>query len=540
MSDKDITESKNSSVLNKLRGFRDQNGELLKKKTIVEREETKLNESTGKEEVTIITEEVDTVIQMKDYKTNKVHDVKLQSDAVDWIGESFFPKVEDKFHDGLAQVLDNTMNESVNMTSDHAPFKDKLPYLYRQAFSNFMMIDIVGFIPIDQPTTSVFIEKYFLGGDSENPIGDPILNKTMGVNGKLEYKSAAYRLAISDDFTEAEFNTVVTAVKTTGGSTAFVKKSDGTGNSLGKIKEIELMLEGNFATIVVDAEDGETLPSAGMIYLTTITKAVKATHKVDNDIAKNFLMRSYGFDYTTSDAENMKKQKSIGMSTASMDVTAKLHRLAFEITDEAVQDLLSRHKIDAKERLMTAIQYQLAANVNMRLFSLITTNAELVGEFTYRTAGGRHTLEKYNDLFIKISNEQIRMMAKNRRGIANKLICDIQTASIIKHGDGFVAANGGMGAGIVKIGAWQGMDIYVNTYSYLRFCLLTYKGNDNLIAPVFYMPYIGLYVAMAASFEDPNLKKIVFSERSAFSIHPDGSSQFATFFTVNHAGSILE
>lgn len=489
-------------LVSKWKGLRDEEGTLVKAGMICEAED-------GKE-------------------------FQVSHDAIDWICGEQFPKVEKWMEGHTATLLESLehsiLNESAG-TAEVAPFRDMILPIYRNALAQFKMTEVVGFLPISQPSTTIFVEKFYYAGKN-NTITEPINStKPRTTNTDTEYNSFVIRVRLTD----ANYNNI-----TIGSS--YVKAASGAGDNLAKIIYKEEGDLPGYAKLLVTLETGKTLPAVGTVYITGANADVTMTHVWNNEVGKRVILKSYGFYNTTSEGENLSEYLNVGLTTDSMKVDAQPYFIGFEINDMVIQDMFARHNLDAKKRLINAIQYQLASSVNMRLFNLLSSSAEIVSDFVYASADGRWSTERFIELRRKILYERNKIAHKTRRGVANILLTDLATASIIESEIGFVAsdlATMERGAGIMKIGRWLGMDIYVNTFALNNFVILTYKGYEALTSGVFYCPFLGLSVSFANDFTNAMRKRVLFSERAAYATHPDGAYQFTTFFNINYSGSVL-
>jgi hypothetical protein len=496
------------SAVSKWTGKRNEDGQLL----------------TEGEEYVTINEKGEEVIKTASY------------DEIDWIDGEQFPKVSGHMRNHLGTLLENLdtsiISESAQGTVEQAPFRDMIIPIYRNAFAKFKMTDYVGFIPLSQPTSAIYVEKFFYGNNAALPIQEPITSaKPRTENTAVTFNSFVIRVAGNTGV----YNAIVNG-------SSYIKVSGGGGSNLAKIVYKEVGDTTGYIKLLVKLESGQTLPAVGTVYITGPNADTTMTHVWNNEVGKRVILKSYGFLSTTSDGENLSDYLTVNLATDSMQVNTVPYKIGFEITDEAVQDMYARHNVDIKKRLISAIQYQLAASVNMRLFNLASSNAEIGSTFTYDDADGRWGNEKYVELIRKIKYEQNRMAAKSRRGIANWLITDVATASVIEMERGFVpaiGATGERGAGIIEVGRWMSMSVAVNTFALNNFVLLGYKGDDTLVAGVFYCSYVGLSVAFATNFDNPMRKKVVFMERSAYVAHPDGADQFLSYFDISYSGAVI-
>lgn len=470
------------------------------------------------------------------YLNEADEEVECKYDQIDWINGDQFDPVPKHMQPHLGHLLEsieeNILQESLGTTGDQSPFRDMIIPTYRNAFAKFKMTDYVGFIPLSQPRSSIYVEKFFYGNNSTNPITNPITSaRPRTQNTAVTFDSFVIRVVAND--------TVYNAITV---GTSMVKAAGGAGANVAKIVYKEKGDVAGYAKLLVKLESGQTaLPAVGTVYLTGSNADTTMTHTWNNEVGKRVILRSYGFLNTTSEGENLSDYLTVNIATDSMQVDAVPYKIGFEITDEAVQDLNAVNGIDAKKRLISAIQYQLAASVNMRLFNLASSNAEILSTFVYDDADGRWGNEKYIELIRKIIHEQTRMSSKSRRGVANWLITDTATSTIIQMEKGFVPMVGGgeRGAGIIEIGRWMGMSIAVNTFALNNFVLLGYKGDEQLVSGVYYCTYIGLSVAFGTDYNNPMRKKVVFMERSAFAVNPDGPEQFLSYFDITYTGSVF-
>ena len=423
-------------------------------------------------------------------------------------------------------VTESVVNEDVNTTADMKAFQEMIIPLFRKGFANISLLPYVGVQVINQANSAFYLERFYYAGNKTNGVPKLLANKER--TGDADFRTKILRVIV-DDSQYAQ----ITA------GTSVIKVSGGTGNALATVVYKELG-SGGSAKLMVKLADGETLPApGGNVYITVINGDVSMTHVWNNQVGRHVILSTYGGPMITSEGENLADFNRLKINIESLPVTAMSHKLGFEISTEMLSDMMKQHGEDAKKRIINAVQWQFAAQINMKLYNLMTSSAEIVTGWTYATADGRHETEKFNSLLRKISYERNRIGARNTVGRANFAIVSQGVGSIVEGRVGFIRElDNEAGAGFVKIGSLDGITYLLDTWAVHEYCLLGFKAKDNnQNAGVFYCPYIPIQVDTTSDPDLPSRKIILFTERSGYQKNPYGANEYLTYFDVNLTGS---
>lgn len=433
----------------------------------------------------------------------------------------------------LLNNLFEDLNEA-NTTADMKPFEDMLPALLRKGFANISLLGYVGIQPVNNKQSAFYVERTYFAGPKSREINGQL--KSLSRSGDAEFASFVILVSVSN----AQYASITEG-------TSVIKVAGGTGNDLADIVYKEQGAK-NTAKLLIKLKVNsnltggyESLPAVGNIYLTGVNANVAMTHVWTNQVGRHVVLSMYGGQKTTYEGEILNDFNRMKISIESVPVTVESNKLGFEISMEVMTDMLKQHGEDAKKRIVNAVQWQLASQINMKLFNLMTSSAEIVKDWVYADADGRNEYEKFQTLFRKVALERNRIGSKNTVSRANFAIVSQGTASIIERSPGFVRAlEDESGAGFVKIGSLDNIEYLLDTWSTHEYMLLGYKSKtDNSQAGVFWCPYVPISMDTAPDPDLPSRKIVLFTERSAYVKNPFGSSEYLSYWDIDLTGSTI-
>jgi len=467
------------------------------------------------------------------YELQKSKSALLLETYASVIDDEQFSPMNKKFRMSTALLIENMINEDANLHTDLQFFKDMKVPIFRESMSKTHLLEVVGFQPLNQASSFFYVERFYYGGNDANGTDALLTNLDRGLTADPIFDSNVVRIEMN----AGQYASVVVG-------TSHIKVAGGGGNNLAKIVYKEEAAGGGKFLVKIQAS--ESLPAVGTVYVTGPNADLNMSNVWNNEIGRSVILSNYGGPMTTSEGEVLNDWLNLKISLERVEVKAESHKLAFELSQETITDLANITGDDAKQRLVTAINWQLAMSINRKLFNLMTSNAEISTAWSYATGTGRpgSEFEKFMSLRRKIKYEQNRIAVKTQMGRGNFALITPKIATVLEMQTGFsksLADDGGDQAGIIKVGNLDGINYYMTTMDAIiaDFMMVGYKGNDDSKAGVFYCPYESLRISHANDFNNPERQKVAFSQRAGYRTNPFGAERYLTFFDVDLTGSSI-
>lgn len=425
--------------------------------------------------------------------------------------------------------------ESVNTaSSDLRPFQEMIVPLFRKAFANISLMEMVGTQVMNQANAAFYVERFYYAGTrsaSATAITGLLSNNNRGANEAADFRSKV----ILVNGTSVNFGQIVNGTTT-------IKAVGGGGVDLATIIYKE-MGQGNTIKLLVKLADGQSLPavspSTNNVFIGGGFGDTVMTHVWDNQVGRQAILSTYSGAMDQAVGELLGDFQTIKISIETQAIKAESHKLGFNISLEMLVDMMKQHGEDAKRRIIDAVQWQIAAQINRRLFNLMSSSAEIVSSWSFGVAytkgNARYEKENFDTLFRKIRYEQARMATKNNVLRANYAIVSTAISAIILDRPGFMSDLAEeSGAGYVKLGTLEGITYYLDTWATNDYVMLIAKSKQsNMQAGVFYCPYMPLTMSATADPSMPSNQIVLFTERSGYARNPYGANEYITYFDVD-------
>lgn len=187
----------------------------------------------------------------------------------------------------------------------------------------------------------------------------------------------------------------------------------------------------------------------------------------------------------------------INMAVESDSVTAKTRKLKAVWTYEAQQDLRSQHNLDAEAELTQVLAQEINLEIDREILNDLRTNAGTVSAWDYNTALGDNIKEKYESLYVKLTEVSATVHRKTLRGGANWIVCAPEVAAIFETAtagyapastESFTSSLGVQYVGTVN-SKWK---LYKDPLFQRNQILGGYKGDSYMDSGYFFCPYVPL------------------------------------------------
>lgn len=395
-----------------------------------------------------------------------------------------------------AVLLENQrlMNELATDTSDIAQFKRISIPLVRRIFPQLIANKIVAVQPLLGPTGLVYYMRFryssnkgaVRGGTTAGFPTDDALSLQQLASG-----DANLFTSYSDQFVENETRT------NAGGGTSLTYTLEKTpvlaGTLTGSIYDGSTLIY----TFVVSSAGaftftavGSPSPTVSAGTLDLVTGVVTLTWS--SDPGANSIIASYQYNM-----ECNQDLPEINLVVESEEIVAKTRKLKAAWSYEAQQDLRSQHNLEADAELTAVLAQEINLEIDREVLTDLRMNAGTVAAWDFNTALGDTLKEKYESLYVKVSEISAVIHRKTLRGGANWIVTSPEVASIFETATAGFAPNPSetftSSLGVQYVGTvnskWR---LYKDPLFPVGQILLGYKGDSYMDAGYFYCPYVPL------------------------------------------------
>jgi hypothetical protein len=417
-----------------------------------------------------------------------------------WSSTGLLEGIDDKFVKATTSVLlenQRLFNENATDTGDIAQFKRISIPLVRRIYPQLIANKIVSVQPLLGPTGLVYYLRFryssnkgAIRGASNNSgyPGDDVNTLGTKANGDANldiYYSSQFiqnetlSTDIGDDvtsvFTPFE-HTPVLAGTVTGtiydGSTA--------------VQTFVISEAGSFTFTDINSPSPKC--TAGSLNVTT----GELTLTWNSAPGENYVVVNYEYNM-----ECNADLPEINLVIESEEIVAKTRKLKAAWTYEAQQDLRSQHNLDAEAELTSVLAQEINLEIDREVLTDLRNHAGTVSAWDFNTAMGSNIKEKYESLYIKITEVSAVIHRKTLRGGANWIVTSPEVASIFETAtagyapapsDTFTSSLGIQYVGSVN-NKWR---LYKDPLFPSGQLLMGYKGDSYMDSGYFFCPYVPL------------------------------------------------
>jgi hypothetical protein len=230
--------------------------------------------------------------------------------------------------------------------------------------------------------------------------------------------------------------------------------------------------------------------SSGALDLTNAE--VSLTWNAGGNPTSNHIVVSYEYNL-----ECQADLPEINLVVESEEIAAKTRKLKAVWSYEAQQDLRSQHNLDAEAELTAVLAQEINLEIDREVLTDLRTNAGTVATWDFSTTLGDTIKEKYESLYVKITEISAIVHRKTLRGGCNWIVTSPEIASIFETATaGFAPATSETftsSLGIQYVGTitnkWR---LYKDPLFPTGQLLMGYKGDSYMDSGYFYCPYVPL------------------------------------------------
>ena len=418
-----------------------------------------------------------------------------------WEKTGLLEGIEDKYvRSTTAVLLENQrlVLEADGSTGagDIAQFKRISIPLVRRIYPQLIANKIVSVQPLLGPTGLVYYLRFRYGTDKGSTMGRSLKGNFPG-DDSTSLMQTADGTANLDVYYSSQFvqneTTAVDSSNDTAGSFTLAHTPVIAGTIVGTVYVSTTAVQSFVvseagAFTFTDIGTPGTKATAGSIVLSsgTITLTYGAS------VAASHLVLSYEYNM-----ENNPDMPEINLKVESEEIAAKARKLKAVWSFEAQQDLRSQHNLDAEGEITAVLAQEVNIEIDREIIGDLRNNAGTTSAWDFSAALGDTIKEKYESLFVKVTEVSNVIHRKTLRGGANWIVCSPEIASIFETATaGFAPAPSetfSSSLGVQYVGSvnnrWR---LFKDPLFQTNQMLLGYKGDSPMDSGYFYCPYIPL------------------------------------------------
>lgn len=417
-----------------------------------------------------------------------------------WSGTGLLDDITNRYEKTCTAVLlDNQMlcNENATDTSDIAQFKRISIPLVRRIYPQLIANKIVSVQPLLGPTGLVYYLRFryssnkgaIRGGTTNSgfPADDPysLMQTASGDANLAPYYSSQM---VQQETTSTDAGGDVTSVFSPLEHTPIIAGTlTGTVYDGSTAVATFIVNESGTATVT---DIGSPSPTCDDVSINVTTGALTLTWSSDPGANHAVVNYEYNMECNADLPE-------INLVVESEAIEAKTRKLKAVWSYEAQQDLRSQHNLDAEAELTAVLAQEINLEIDREVLGDLRNNAGTVASWDFSTALGDTIKEKYESLYVKVTEVSTVIHRKTLRSGANWIVTSPEVAAIFETATaGFAPAPSETftsSLGVQYVGSvnskWR---VYKDPLFPTGSLLMGYKGDSYMDSGYFFCPYVPL------------------------------------------------
>lgn len=415
-------------------------------------------------------------------------------------GKSMLDGIDNRYEKATAAViLENQflVNESITDTGDVAQFKRISIPLVRRIYPQLIANKIVSVQPLLGPTGLVFYLR-FKYTSNKGAMRGADLNSGFPTDDATSLMQRASGDANLDVYYTHQFIQNETSSTDAGGDTTSVYSpvehtpvlaGTMTGTVYDGSTAIQTFVVSEAGTFSF-TDIGSPSPKATSGTLDVVTGEVTLTW--GSDPGANHVVFNYEYNM-----ECNQDLPEISINVESEEIAAKTRKLKAGWSYEAQQDLRSQHSLDAEAEITAVMAQEINLEIDREVLTDLRNNAGTIAVWDFNTALGDTIKEKYESLYVKVTQVSSVVHRKTLRGGCNWLVTSPEVASVFETAtagfapspsEGFTSSLGVQYVGTIN-NRWR---LYKDPLFPQGQILMGYKGDSYMDSGYFYCPYVPL------------------------------------------------
>lgn len=404
------------------------------------------------------------------------------------------------------QLSDNLLNEVGTDTGDIAQFKRISIPLVRRIYPQLIANKIVAIQPLLGPTGLVYYLRFRYSSNKGSVRGRDNNGGFPGddVNSLQQLASGDGNLYIwySSQFVENESTTTDPGGDITSVYGPLEHTPILAGTIVGTIYDGDLAVQTlsvNQSGVFTFTDIGAPVNKVTAASINLTTGEISFTW--NNAPGENHAVISYEYNM-----ECNQDLPEVNMVIENQEVVAKTRKLKAVWSYEAQQDLRSQHNLDAEQELTAILAQEINLEIDREILTDLRNNAGTVASWDFNTALGVTIKERYEALYVKLTEVSAVVHRKTLRGSANWIVCSPEVAAIFEAATAGYAPSpsesftSSLGVQYVTTinNKWR---VYKDPLFPQNQILMGYKGDSYMDSGYYYCPYVPLTQTMVL--QDP-------------------------------------
>lgn len=440
------------------------------------------------------------------------------------------------------RLYNDIINESGTDTSDVANFRRISIPLVRRIFPQLIANKIVSVQPLLGPVGLVYYLRFRYSTDkgTKNGVNNGFPGDDANSLQQLASGDANLDVYYSSSFIQNETSSTDSGAATSvaysplkhtpviAGSVAGTLYKDGTA-----IQTFTVSSGGTFTfSDIGTVSGGKGQASGSSIDLTTGVVTISWTSAASADT-----YFTINYEYNMECNQDLPE---INLGIENEEIMAHSRKLKAVWSWEAQQDVRSQFALDVEQELTSVLAQEVNLEIDREIIGDLRTNAGTVSTWDLSTALGDTIKEKYESLYIKVTEVANVVHRKTLRGAANWIVTSPEVASIFETATaGFAPAPSETftsSLGVQYVGSTnKRFQLYKDPAFPINQLLMGYKGDNYMDAGYFYCPYVPLTRTPVVLDPESLCPRVGLITRYGKKLLRDGAKFYARLNIANHA-----
>lgn len=186
--------------------------------------------------------------------------------------------------------------------------------------------------------------------------------------------------------------------------------------------------------------------------------------------------------------------KEINIKLEKAQAEAQTRKLKARFSEELFQDVFSMHNLNLREQVYDAIAREIATEIDLEVINKID-NVATANTLNFATVAGDNKSDKYNSFVAYVLNLANRVGKSSNHGNGNFVIASSNISGVIESTPQFsvsmiVDKQVEWDDRVCFAGTINGTKLFRNIFWNTEKYIVGYKGETELDAGIFYLPYI--------------------------------------------------
>ena len=220
--------------------------------------------------------------------------------------------------------------------------------------------------------------------------------------------------------------------------------------------------------------------------------------------------------------------KEIDVKLEKKQIEAVTRKLRTRFSEELFQDMFFMNNINLRDQLYTALAKEIATEIDLEIIEKINTVAT-PNTLDFATVAGDNKSDKYNSFIAYILNLANKIGKDSNHGSGNFVIASSNVAACIESSTQFSVSliddeRKDWDDRVCFAGTINGIKVFRNIFWSTEKYIVGYKGETELDAGIFYLPYI--FLALQSTHENSFQNSVGIMSRYAIGENIFGAEKY--------------